>query len=69
MKKRKVEKVNFQISCKEFQKAKKILKMNKVEKNATLQFFVSNSSGIGKSISMKIEGIEEIFDITDYSSW
>lgn len=69
MKKRKLEEVRFEISFKEFEKAKKILKMNKVEKNTNLQFFASNSSGIGKSIFMKIEGIEEAFDITDYSLW
>ncbi len=71
MKKQKIEAENFELTLtlQEFKKAKKFLKEYKVQENVKISFVVSHSNGIGKAISMKVEGIEKVFDITDYSSW
>ena len=60
---------NFQLTLKELKKAKKILKQKNIKENCLIHFYFSNSSGIGKSVTMKIDNIDESFDITDYSSW
>ncbi len=69
MAKKSVKKTEVTLSPKEFKNIKKILKEKKINENQKITIATSTGSGIGINVYLKIDGIEEQFDVTDYSSW
>lgn len=69
MAKKEVKPKEVTLNRKELKNIKKLLKEKKVADNQQVTIITAGGSGIGVNVYVKIEGFEEQFDVTDYSSW
>ncbi len=69
MAKKSVIKTEITLNRKELKNIRKILKEKNIKDNQRITIETSGGSGIGLNVYMKIEGVEQKFDVTDYDSW